>query len=364
MFEAELLDVNGDLKRKLTGRINVDWEYLRTGGCGQANVSTPYKVGGEVDLSIAPGDELSLKIDNDIRYCGKLLKISRRISSGDEGVDLMFYGYMTELSEVIINETFENMEISDIVKAILDEKIVGVKKVTYDDADIDESGFSVASITFNHDVLSALSFLGDLAGNMEWGVDSDKRFYFKRADTNVRRTYHIGRDILEYQEVEDHEAVKNVAYVYGSTNELLATLMSGGSVTTFGRREINIFESSISEPSDGNRLGIVNVKNLDNRARRINVRLAKDDHFIEESHPFGAVAIVLEPFSSPQKYGNNFKYGRNKKYGSLKQDQISVIKYVMSGGGLDVSLVVSQDIVNAGDQQKQVELQIKDLQRR
>lgn len=366
MFEAELRDKNGDLKSMLTSKQVTGWEYLRTGGCGQADVSTSFKIGGDFDNSIAPGDELRIKIDNQLRYSGKLLKVGRSIKSGQEGINLTFYGYISELSDVIVNETYEGMEISDIVKDILDNYVVGVKRVIYSASDIEETSFSVASVVFNHDALSALKFLADLAGDFEWGVDINKSFYFKKRDTNVRRTYHIGREIYDYEELEDHEAVKNVVNVFGSGSSVvpLASISSAGSVSSFGRKEVNIFQSSIVETSDANRLGLVNVKNTDNKIRQIQVRMKQDDYFVEESHPLGATTIVFEPIRVPKKYGNNFKYGRNEKYGSLKRDQIASIRYTMVGGGMDILLVISQDIPNVGDQQKQVELQIQDLQRR
>lgn len=366
MFEAELLDKNGSLKKMIAGKSVIGWEYLRTGGCGQCEVNTAFKVGGDFDNSLAPGDELRLKIGNQLRYSGKLIKVGRSIKSGAESIDLIFYGYISELSDVIVNETYEGMEISDIVKDILDNYVVGIKNVSYSASDIEETSFSPASIVFNHDVLSALTLLAELAGDVEWGVDRNKNFYFKRRDTNVRRTYHIGREIYEYQEIEDHEAVKNVVNVFGSESSVvpLSTITSAGSVSTFGRKESNIFQSSIVEPSDANRLGLVNVKNTDSKIRQIQVRMKQDDYFVESSHPLGATTIVFEPLRTPKKYGNNFKYGRNEKYGSLKRDQISSIRYTMVGGGMDIQLVISQDIPNVGDQQKQVENQIEDLQRR
>ena len=366
MFEAELRDKNGDLKKMLTDKQVSSWEYLRVGGCGQADVITPFKIGGDFDNALAAGDELRVKINDQLRYSGKLLKVKRIIRSGEEGINLTFYGYISELSDVNVNETYEGMEISDIIKDILDNYVVGVKKITYNDSDIEETNFSVASVVFNHDALSAIKFLADLAGDFEWGVDRNKSFYFKQRDTNVRRTYSIGREIYEYEEDEDHESVKNVINVFGANSSVvpLATINSAGSVLVFGRKETNIFESSIVESSDANRLGLVTVKNMDNKIRQIQVKMKQDDYFVESSHPLGATTIVLEPFRSPEKYGHNFKYGQNKKYGSLKRDQISAIRYTMVGGGMDILLVVSQDIANMGDQQKQVELQIKDLQRR
>lgn len=366
-FELEIYNKYGDLKKIVTRQALVGWEYLRIGGCGQLDMVTQFKVGGEFDRMIRPGDEVRVKIRQELRYSGKLLKVKRRIGNRKEGIDLTFYGYLTELNDPIVAAEYQDMEVSNIVKNILDNYVVGQSgvRVTYDTADIEETDYAVTLLNLNHSVMDAIKLLGDLAGNFEWGVDRNKKFYFKRRSLATARTFNIGREIFEYEEIEDHEAVKNKAFVYGTDrDDVLATVNSSESASVFGSRQFNIFESAISEQADASRLGIVNVKNRANRSRQISIKTVQDDAFFERTHPLGGVAVVLEPMPTAGKYGNNFKYGENQKYGNIKEDQIYSIRYVMAGGGLQAQLVINEDLPNQGEQQKQIEFQIKELQRR
>lgn len=363
-YEIELYNRNGDLKKILTKSANVDWEYNRIGGCGQAQLDAPYEVFGTFDQSLTPGDEMRIKIRNELRYSGKLVRISRSVRPSDERLGLLFNGYVTELQDKLVQEDYTSTEVSAIVQDILDTHVVGSTKITYSVSDIEETDYVVESISFNHSVMDALVLLANLAGNVEWGVNRSKEFFFKQRDANVRRAYILGKDITDYTEVEDHESVKNLLNVYGSSGEILATIQDTISQSLYGVRKDNLFESSINEQADASRLGIVTMKNISISQRQIKFRLMYPDLFLESSVPLGATAATTKIIPVSQKYGTYFKYGRSQRYGNLKRDQIKGIKYRISEGGLDSELTLGDDIPNLGSQQKRVQYEIKELQRR
>ena len=364
-FSAGLYDKNGDLKyffRKINA---LNWDYNRIGGCGQADLNLSLKGKSGIDLTVAPQDELRIVINDELRYSGKYIKRTRKITRGLESLKFLFYGYLTELDDIVVRETYNGMEVSTIVKSILDDYIIGVKHLSYVAADLQDTGYTVQSVSFNHSVKDALILLAGLGGNVEWGVDRNKNVFFKQRDTVIRRSYKIGKDVLDYEETEDTEKVKNTLFVFGvDGTEPLSTIDASGSDVIYGTQQANLFESSISAPSDAARLGAVILKKRSGRQRQIRMSLLKSDEFIESTTPIGAAALLFPTIGNKNKYGNNIKYGRSNKYGNMRADQTSTIKYSFIGGGLSIQEVLEDEVPSLGAQQNRIEFELKDLQRR
>lgn len=367
LFQILNYDKYGDLKNDFSKIATIGWDYLRIGGCGQANVILKSKYNSQIDRSIKPSDEIRVYIDNKLRYSGKLQRRIRRVTVEDEEIALIFYGYVNELDDIIVDQTYAEQEISEVVKDILDNNIIGVKKITYDAADIESTDYTVQSVDFNHSCADAIRFLAELAGDVEWGVDRNKKFYFKRRERTVKRAYILGRDVADYLDEFKYEDVVNRVRVHGS-NGLIVNNPSSQSISIFGERQKNLFESSIVEGSDANRLAAVTLKNKSKIQRNAKFQLLKQDEFIEEVTPLGAVAVQNATIQSLRKY-STFKYGPStrsidNRYGNLTNDQINEIRYNVIGGGLRIDVTLEDDIASAGTEQRKIEFEIKDLQRK
>jgi hypothetical protein len=363
-FWIRMKDNYGNLSKALEHDAIVDWEYNRVGGCGQCNVTliTPYDF---IERKVVPKASIEIYIDEELRYSGKFIKRIKKMRGGLETLVLQFYGYVVDLVGFIVQDTYENTEVSVIIKDLLDTYIVPNTGITYDEADVEVSDYVVQSITFNHSIRDAITLLAQLGGNFEWGVDRNKKFYFKRTDPNVRRVYVIGREVENFEELRDDEKIVNVLRVFGNNAAApLAEVRSTLSVNIFGEKQDNLFESSISETSDANRLGAVKLKNLSNYQRAVRFSAAKDDEFIEETTPLGATTLQLTTFRAMPKYRLAGKYGVTNKYGNLLRDQAGNIRYRVDGGGMIVDVTLSNDVPNLGDTQKRVEYEIRELQRR
>jgi hypothetical protein len=363
-YWIHLFDNFGNLRYALERVAIADYDFNRNGGCGQAiiEIARDHEF---LKAYIPPKSSIKLYVNGVLRYTGKLLRVKRRTEPGKEAVILTCYGYILDLAKMIVSDTFEGMEVSAIVKSILDSTVVPGSEITYDAADIEVTDYSVSSITFNHTVKDAFAFLADLAGSVEWGVDRNKKFYFKRTDPIVRRVWVKGREVESWEEDRNDEPVTNTLRVFGQDGtEPLVTLSAQLSVNTFGTRTDNVFESAITEVSDANRYGTVILKKLASSTRSIKARLVLVDPFIELTTPLGATAINTDMFSAIKKYGHTHKYGRTNQYGNLKRDQISAIRYKIQNGGMYAEVTLQGDVPNLGDQQKRVEFEIRNLQRR
>jgi len=360
-LEIIIYDKNGDPAGYLNKIASIDWEYNRRGGCGQANaiISAPYD---DMVTKLLPRTQVGIFIDNQLRYKGKLSKLNRIVQSGNEAIQCIFYGFINDLSTLIVNADYADDEISVIIKDILDNYVLPYSDITYDDADIEETDYAVSVISFNHTIMDAFRLLGDLAGNVEWGVDRDKKFFFKATDPNIRRVYVLGREVDSYVEERKDESVVNQVRVFGSSG-LLTTLTAAFSNTVHGTKTANLFEGSISEASDAARLGSVYLKKTSNSQRAVKFSINKPDEFIELSTPLGATTVNANFVNRLQKY-STFKYGTSNKYGNLKRDQIQNIRYFITGGGMRLEMTLQDDVPNLGDLQKRFEYELKEVQRR
>lgn len=372
ILQVLLYDEYFNLKRELNNFTNLYWEYNRIGGCGQCTFSV-IQSADQHEKDFAPRTSVKIVIDGEVRYQGQIAKYVRSVQTGSEAIMPVFFGYLLNLDNVVVRRSYVNTEVSEIIKDIMDQDVIPNVDVDYSDVDIDETDYVVQSITFNHTVKDAFAILGQLAGNYEWGVDRDRLLYFKRPDRIVRHVAVLGREIQSFQQEKSYEAIQNIVNVFGSGG-FLGRVSSSLSQRLFGYKETNVFESAVSEASDGNRIAAISVKFLGASQRRTNFSYMKDDEFLERSLPIGAMAITTSSLRRLKKYGASAPgrrntYGRNtsvypNKYGNLANDQIGTIRYSLAGKGLNVGISLTENIPTLGDQLKRVEYEIRDLQRR
>lgn len=363
VFDIILLDQYGNPFVYLNDKdVALQWDYNRIGGCGQAaiTISKPY----DWNLNaIAPKFSIQLYMSGQLRYWGKILKVNRKINTGSESIKITFYGYVNDLSKQMIRKTYTGQEVSVIVKDILDTVVTPNTEITYSASDIDSTDYAVASLTFNHTVKDAMSLLATLGANIEWGVDRNKKFFFKKQDNVIRRVYVIGRDIVSHEYERDDEPVINKCTVYGANGQILS-VTSSQSIGVFGSRDINVFESAITEASDAARLGVVTLQAANSSVRTSKFTIKKPDEFVEPTFPLGAVGVNDVLFNQLNKYGTGKKYGTGLKYGNINRDQFLSLRYTLDGGGISIDVNLNSDVLNLGDLQKKVQLEVSNLQRR
>lgn len=352
----------GDLQKVLDNKVSVSWEYNRKGGCGQATCTIPTS-DDSFEHAIRPGAFMRVYIDEVIRYTGRLIRINRMGSRGSEILSLTFYGFIIDLGTLIVNTTYTGEGIKDIIQDILDNYVLPYSDITYSASDIDDPGYAVSEVIFNHSVKDAMSLLASLAGNVEWGVDRNRSFFFKLTDRNIRNTFIVGRDITNFTEERKDDEIINSLNVFGADGIML-TIEASLSISIFDRREANLFETSLGELSDLFRLGYTYLKNTASSKRSIKFNYNPVDVFLENTVPLGAAAVSVLPIRLLPKFGHTTKFGTSKKFGNLKRDQFSNIRYSFQEGGMAVDITLLDDIPNVGDLQKRVEFEIKDLQRR
>lgn len=365
---TRLYDSNKDKIDELQSSSVANWEWNRIGGCGQATLTImkddPAKY---IHDYLRPGANIEIwdkyQGVETLRYSGKLLRPIETIQQGSSSVTAVFYGYMIELANGQVYGVYEGLGIKAIIKDILDNYVIPYTSITYDDEDIDDPGYSVESISLNHSCQDAISFLVSLAGNYEWGVDANKKFFMKKTDTNVKDVFIIGKDALNYTEERKDDQIVNDLTIYGA-NGLRANVICEMSRNRYERIAQNLFETSINAQSDAFRLARSILKRNSGNRNSIKFDANRVDLFIEKTLPIGAISVCKKKLSNRPFYGTGLKYGITNQYGNMKHDQVSNVTYQFVGGGIYATVTLYDDIPNIGDLQKRNEYEIKDLQRR
>lgn len=180
--------------------LNLSWDYNLIGGCGAFSFSAFSKYCTDIIF----GANFNIKIyrrnpstkNFDLWYQGRIEDKEYNISAQEEIVTISGFGYQSALNDILINQNYDDMEISDIVKDILDNFIVPNTRITYDDADIEVTGVIVDSLDFNNvKAGDALRTLSEAVGSREWGVDRNRKFFFKAWSSTIGFNYALGRKI-------------------------------------------------------------------------------------------------------------------------------------------------------------------------
>lgn len=365
---VRLYDKNGDKIDELQMKSNVTWEWNRKGGCGQCQVTFPTTDDSYIHDYLRPGAnvEIYTKLDGveTLRYAGKLIRPTRSVQNNQEVIVGTFYGYLIELSGQTVVRNYIGSGIKTIMQDVLDQDVSPNTSITYLDADIDDPGYSIESISLNHLTQDAMSLLVSLAGNYEWGVDQNKRFFFKATDPNVKHIFILGQDVINYTEERQDDQIVNQLDLYGA-NDVSTTITCDMSVSIYGLKKASpIYDHSILGLSDLNRLGVSILKKASGAIHSVKFNIIKADVFIEQTLPIGAAAVNRQQFRNRPKYGTSHKYGTKIRYGNIKRDQFENIVYEIRSGAILATATLINDIPNISDLQKRFEFEIKELQRR
>jgi len=104
------------------------------------------------------------------------------------------FGYFEQLDWVTITASYQNQEVSLIIKDIIQNYVAPNTQIIYNAAKIETTSYTITSIDFDHTkAKDALQTLADIAQGYEFGVDNSREFYFRAIDTETRYHYWVGK---------------------------------------------------------------------------------------------------------------------------------------------------------------------------
>jgi len=152
------------------------------------------------------------------------------------------FGYFDQLDWVTITASYQNQEVSLIIKDIIQNYVAPNTQIIYNESKIEAASYTITSIDFDHTkAKDAIQTLADIAQGYEFGVDNSREFYFREIDTDTKYHYWVGKQFQDIEIEEDPNSVRNKLYVKagqisGGSN-IIGSVQDGTSIATYGLRE-------------------------------------------------------------------------------------------------------------------------------
>lgn len=361
VYTVELRNKNFDLVKVLTKNIrDLSWDYDRVGGCGRCSFTLALEslenISADYDIQIRLEDGAGA---SRLVYRG-YVESYRPVMDLKDTVQIDAFGYVGQLDRVRVNHTYTSSEISVIIKDILDTYVKPNTSIDYDVADIEATDFTVDEIVFDNMASEALKTLADLAGLMEWGVDRDLKFFFKKQSSIVNFYLRQGINIKKFDNMDDYSAIINRINIKGS-DLLDETVNNLESQAAYGLRTQIVSQSSITTASVAQQYGASILAEKAKVNRKTTIQVINNTQFFEETTPLGKVSILSSSITQAKKYGDADAIYGNFKYGGLPSYQINKMTYKITGSGTSVNMNAGYARPDIADEIKRLEFQLNQL---
>ncbi|MFH1229994.1 MAG: LamG-like jellyroll fold domain-containing protein, partial [Planctomycetota bacterium] len=260
-YRIILLDKTNVRKEIITNKVEkFEWSYDQWGGCGRFECVAKEELDSTSELwNITEGWQVQLWILGyqntwELRYTGYINKISTYLDESGTGLEFEGDGFSGHLNRIYCNKHFTATTVAVALKYILDTYVLPYSPITYDNNQI-QGAATVTDIYFRGTALDAIKILALLQGNTDWGVDANKKFYFKTTSSTVGKVLIQQKDIDILNISQDFEHIYNVVTVLrGFTDSVFnigaeesSNYSHGGSITSYDRRErVSLFGSLLS----------------------------------------------------------------------------------------------------------------------
>jgi len=362
IFRVEIRDRSFNILDILDREIiNLSWEYSRVGGCGGFKFTLPRKFCDEKFISGDFNIRIYIRNDStkiyDLWYQGFVETKNPSISGHEETIDVIGQGYAAQLSRVYHDKDYTSQEISLIVKDIIDNYVEPVTDIIYDASLIAITSFTPDSLKFNTQCRSAIESCADIAGTREWGVDKDRKFFFKARSISVGFRFWIGKNITNFSSDDSFKDIVNSIFIQGGdvagvpyTKSYDDTL----SQAKYGKRTKVIQNSAIVTDAVSEQYADSIFAEFNDVVRRAKCTLVDYYSRVEITIPI-PLAIIL---ASGVTYGTK-EYG-TFLYSGLIERQINRINYNIDKNGiLSVGLELGYVRPNLAEEISKLEYQLE-----
>lgn len=242
------------------------------------------------------------------------------------------YGYFQKLDKVIINNAYENMELSAIVASMTASLIEPVTGVKLNRSKNYSTGYTAEKLRFDYvTAKAALKQLADYAVNYIYGVDEYRDLFFKPLITTINENsrFWVGHHIESFVPEEDVDTVVNFIYVKGGSldsggSNIMYECSDAASIAAYGKQDAVLTIPSAISPADAQRWG-------DNELgkRKDPKRTAKIDGIHEE-----VIRRKIKPEGTARITSEDGKYSYDYP--------IQKVKYKFSADGITQSMEMGE----------------------
>lgn len=198
----------------------MEWRYHRRGGCGWFRLMLRENF-PEANQAIDEGWEIHVRIrlPADVTaafnaglpepayvtwYRGVIRSATYNQTGNERLVDVQGWGYVEQVQKIQVQKKYPSgLQVRDIVLDIVNKYITPYTRVVRGDA-LDPTNFNidpatyktVGEIFFECSAYKALKTLAELQGGIEFGVDADRRFYWKQTSSTIQKNFYGDKDSI------------------------------------------------------------------------------------------------------------------------------------------------------------------------
>lgn len=336
IYRVEIRDRDMEFVNVADKRIGrLQWAYSPVGGCGQFSFSalskycTELEFGGNFNVRIKRRDPDTR--DFNLIYQGRIENTINEVKDDIEVILVQGYGYQSELSDIRVSRNYSSTEVSAIVKSILDNDVVPNTNITYDSGDIEDTGFTADSIDFKYaTALDCMSKLAEIVGSREWGVDKDRKFFFKARSDAEGFHYPLGKKARNLTINASSREIANRVIVLGkeeSGTQYIYTKDYAKSQLKYNRRDYVIQNSAVSTSSVAEQLADAVYAERNGIVERGSVEII-DDRIFEETIPVPLIKIITREITYDEREYDTFLYAGQEAF------RINEVSYNVDASGV------------------------------
>lgn len=184
----------------------ITWNYHRKGGCGSFRLLLRENF-PEAGRALENGWEVHVRIrlpDEDAPttwYRGVIRTVKRQYEGNELLTEVAGQGYLEQLANVQVQRRYpKGVTVGSIVQDILTNSVLPHTRITQEATPtdgIDSSDYlTTGPLHFECSALKAIKFLAELQGDREFGVASDRNFYFRSKKTEIEDALFSENDVI------------------------------------------------------------------------------------------------------------------------------------------------------------------------
>lgn len=207
LLDNKLYELGSDVKHGRISRANFE---LMDFGCGAFSFmldDTP-----PFDLTYRTRADIHLYFDELAWFTGFVQTIPQ--PGQKKPFEFSGFGFFEQLDWVTVSKDYENQDVADIVKDIVQNMVAPNTQIIYNESKVETTGYTITNIDFYLSFAKdAIQSLADIAQGFEFGVDNVREFYFRPIDTDLKYHFWSGKHFQDMGIEENPFAVRNRLYI-------------------------------------------------------------------------------------------------------------------------------------------------------
>ena len=342
---------------------NIQWSYNRIGGCGAFSFSVPIRfceetfLGGNFNVKIYVKDTSANSYV--LWYQGRIEDKSHDVGGVDETIRISGNGYQSQLKDIYVDRDYTSTEASAIVTDIMDNDVVPNTDITYNySGNIEVTSFTFDSLEINKDAQDAISTIAGVVGSREWGVDANRRLYFRQRSSSVGFRFPIDDKVLRWNnDTSSQEIVNRVIIIGGDVagSPFTRVVNDTSSQLKWKRRDKVVNNSSIVTNAVADQYGAAIFADYNDITRRARLDIL-DTQQIETTIPIPLVQVVAKARTWGTLKWGTFLYSGRVSY------QVNRINYKIDKvSNMTIGLELGRLRPNVAEDLSQLEYRIDQL---